>query len=78
MPHLRAPHPSPHEQCHNNMNERTEQPWLTGTRFAHSTLGAMHLEGSDGGRRVSRAEYGSLEHIPGPMIADTQPERIAM
>src|SRR6266540_5230299 len=60
------------------MNQRAEQPWLWGTRATHPAFRAMEVEWPDGGRGVWRAKDRGLEHIPGPMIADRQPERIAV
>jgi hypothetical protein len=75
MPRAAAPHPQPEEQCYHKMNQRTQQPWFWCARFPHPALGAMKVQRPDRGRSVGRAEHGSLEHIPGPMIPHRQPER---
>ncbi len=59
------------------MHQCTEQPWFRGARSTHPALRAMHLERSNRGRGSWRTKDRGLEHIPGPMIAEGQPQRIA-
>src|SRR4051812_8218465 len=78
MPRVTTPYPQPHEQRHRQLNECTQQPWLRLAWFAHPAFGAMHLERPDGWRRPWRTKNRSLEHIPGPVVTDGQPQRIGV
>ena len=73
-----TPHPQPHEQRHHQLNERTEQSWFGLPWFAHPALGAMDVEWSKGRCSIWHAKDGGLEDIPGPVIADGQPKRVAV
>ena len=58
------------------MKERAEQPWLWGAWTAHPAFRFLYLEGANRGSGTGRAEYGSLKHIPGPVVADRHPQCI--